>query len=711
MASKKNILPQIFDIKPVKNGKIDYERIKKVKPVLNLKYYLFESKEKPKEIPKTESIPQFHQILLKEKGLLSEFKFFKKVFYFFSIIILVVFFLGGFFLKPKINFKINFSNFASIFYPKEINSLSESIKTNFKLKSNLTLNYLKNFEIEKAKKEIKENITLFENSFSFLEDLSFLEKYSQKFKDLFFLKKKLKEILLISLNSLDLISTSRDNLTSSLFGNPYASKKLFSNLNLLKENLDLFNKNFNSILLNSNSFNFSEFKKNYLSYNIKIQEAKDLFSFFEKILGKEKPKTYILLLQNNSEIRATGGFLGSFIALTLNYGRITNFKVYDIYDPDGQIKEKYIPPKPLWLTTPVWETRDANWFFDFPTSAKKIIFFLEKSGYFKKIDGIIAINTFVVKDLLKTIGPIEVKEYQKEINASNFLETLQYEVEYGKDKKEGRPKRILEIIAPKIYQKILDLDKKRTKNLINLIKENLEKKEIQLFFKDNFCQKIVEKYQFAGKIVKEPDFSDYLSIVFSNIAGGKTDLLIKRRAKLITEIEKNGFLDNTLIIYQKYPIPNKNYPFFRSINKSYLKVYLPKEAFLEEISGYKIRKIDPLANYSLPEYLIDADLEKIEESSQSLPYPGVDCFFENGKKVFGFWVYTEKGKSSKIILKYKILKKIKSEKNWQLIFQKQSGINLPIEIVLKNKEKKEIKFLKESPKKIETFNLKSFHLQ
>ena len=710
MTSKKNILPQIFDIKPVKNGKVDYERIKKVKPVLNLKYYLFESEEKPKEIPKAESILYPHQVFLKEKEF--KFKSFKKILCFFSIIILVAFFLfGGFFLKPKINFKINFSNFASIFYPKEINSLSKSIKTNFKLKSNLTLNYLKNFEIEKAKKETKESIVLLENSFSFLKDLSFLEKYSQKFKDLFFLKKKLKEILLISLNSLDLIGTSRDNLTSSLFGNPYASKKLFSNLNLLKENFDLFNKDLNSILLNSNSFNFSEFKKNYLSYNIKIQEAKDLFSFLERILGKEEPKTYILLLQNNSEIRATGGFLGSFVALTLNYGRIINFKVYDIYDPDGQIKEKYIPPKPLWLTTPVWETRDANWFFDFPTSAKKIIFFLEKSGYFKKIDGVIAINTFVVKDLLTIIGPIEVEEYQKEINASNFLETLQYEVEYGKDKKKGRPKRILEIIVPKIYQKILDLDKKRTKDLINLIKKNLEKKEIQLFFKDNFCQKIVEKYQFAGKIIKEPELSDYLSVVFSNIAGGKTDLLIKRKAKLITEIERNGFLDNTLIIYQKYQIPNKNYPFFRKINKSYLKVYLPKEAILEEISGYKIRKIHPLVNYSLPEYLIDADLEKIEESSQSLPYQGVDCFFENGKKVFGFWVYTEKGKSSEIILKYKILKKIKSEKNWQLIFQKQSGINLPIEIILKNKEKKEIKFSKENPKRIEIFNLKSFRLQ
>ena len=713
MASKKNILPQIFDIKPVKNGKIDYERIKKIKPILNLKYYLFESK--PKEISKLKPIPKPYQVLLKEKRekkLLFESKIFKKILYYFSIVVLIVFFsLGGLFLKSKFDFKINSFKFFSILYPKEIESLSESFKTNFKIKSNLTLSYLKNFEIEKAKRQINETINLVEDSFSFLKKLSFLEKYFEKFKNLIFLKEKLKEILLTSLNSLNLIENIKDNLVSSLTGNPYASKKLFSDLNLLKENLDLFNKELNLILLNLNSSKFSEFKKNYLSYHLKIQEVKDLLLFLEKILGKEKPQTYILLLQNNSEIRATGGFLGSFVALTLNYGRVINFKVYDIYDPDGQIKEKYIPPKPLWLTTSLWKTRDANWFFDFPTSAKKIIFFLEKSGYFKKIDGVIAINTFVVKDFLKITGPIKLEEYQKEINASNFLEILQYEVECGKDKRKGRPKRILEILAPKIYQKILKLDKEKTKDLIKLIRENLEKKEIQVFFKDNFSQKIVEKYKFGGKIIKEPDFSDYLSIVFSNIAGGKTDLLIKRKAKLISEIKKDNFLENTLIIFQNYQIPNKNYPFFRDINKSYLRIYLPKEAILEEISGYKIRKIFPLVDYSLPEYLIDSDLEKIELTSQPLPYPSVDCFFEDGKKVFGFWVYTKKGKTSKITLKYKVLKKIKSEKDWQLIFQKQSGVNLPIEVILKNKEGKEIKFLKEKPKRIEIFNLKSFHHQ
>jgi len=695
MKKRKKIIP-VIDIIPLKKGKIDEEKIKKIKPVLDLRYSLFEKKPGPKEKP----LP--FELFLKEKFYPEKkfkfsFKFLKKLALpaFFTLFF-VSFLFGFLFLKEKLNF-----------LPQSFFSLSSSFQANLKLKEKLILNQLKNLEIEKAKASLKETSKTFETSLSLLDDFSSFQIFFPELKKFLFLKEKLNETFSITLDSFNLIEISQKNLFSSLKGDPYSSKKLFASLDLLKKKLDLLSQNLNSFLLFSDDFHFSEFKKDYLSFQLKIEEAKDLISFLEKFLGKEEPKTYVLLFQNNAELRASGGFLGSFLVFSLNRARLTDFKVYDIYDPDGQIKEKYIPPKPLWLTTPVWKTRDANWFFDFPTSAKKIIFFLEKSGYFKKIDGVIAINTFPVKDFLEIIGPIELEEYQKTIDASNFFEVLEYEVEYGKDKRKGEPKRILKVLLPKIYEKLFELDQKETQKFIRLFKENLEKKEIQLFFKDPFSQKIVEKYQLGGKIIQEPSFSDYLAIVFSNIAGGKTDLLIKRKAKLLTKIKKDGSLENTLIISQSYPKPSKDYPFYRWINKSYLRIYLPKEASLEEISGYKIRKTYPLVDYSLPQYLVDPDLEKIEMSSQILPFEGVDLFFENGKKVIGFWVFTKKGKSSEVVLKYKVFKKINSPKNWQLLYQKQSGVKMPIEVVLEDEEGEIKRFLKKDPQRIEIFNLKS----
>ena len=697
MKKRKKVIPQILDIVPLKKGKIDEEKIRKIKPVLDLRYSLFEKKPESKE----KSLP--FEFFLKEKTYSKKkfkfsFEFLKKLTYpLFFTLFFTSFLFGLLLLKEKLNF-----------LPQSLFSLSSSFQANLKLKEELILNQLKNLEIEKAKASLKETSKIFETSLSLLDDLSSFQIFSSDLKKFFFLKEKINQTFSLTLEAFDLVQASQKNLFSSLKGDPYSSKKLFASLDSLKQNLNLLSQNLNSFLSISDDFNFSEFKKDYLSFQLKIEEAKDLISFLEKFLGKEESKTYVLLFQNNAELRASGGFLGSFLVFSLNRARLTDFKVYDIYDPDGQIKEKYIPPKPLWLTTPVWKTRDANWFFDFSTSAKKIIYFLEKSGYFKKIDGVIAINTFPVKDFLEIIGPIELEEYQKTITPSNFFEVLEYEVEYGKDKRKGEPKRILKVLLPKIYEKLFELDQEKTKKLIKIFKENLEKKEIQLFFKDPFSQKIVQKYQFGGKVIEEPPFSDYLAIVFSNIAGGKTDLLIKRKAKLLSKIKKDGTLENTLIITQNYLKPSKNYPFYRTINKSYLRVYLPKEASLEEISGYKIRKTYPLVDYSLPQYLVDPDLEKIEMSSQVLPFEGVDLFFENGKKVIGFWVFTKKGKSSKVTLKYKVFKKINSPKNWQLVYQKQSGVKMPIEIILED-EKGEIKrFLKEDPKRIEIFSLKSF---
>jgi hypothetical protein len=96
------------------------------------------------------------------------------------------------------------------------------------------------------------------------------------------------------------------------------------------------------------------------------------------ILGYNGPRKFLFLFQNNQEIRATGGFIGSYGILDISNGRIKKLFVDDIYNPDGQLKAKIIPPEPIQKMSAAWTMHDANWFPDFPPPPKKFPGFMKK---------------------------------------------------------------------------------------------------------------------------------------------------------------------------------------------------------------------------------------------------------------------------------------------------------------------------------------------
>ena len=55
------------------------------------------------------------------------------------------------------------------------------------------------------------------------------------------------------------------------------------------------------------------------------------------ILGFEGKRKYLVLFQNNMELRPGGGFIGSYGILEMENGVVKQFKVSDIYDADGKL--------------------------------------------------------------------------------------------------------------------------------------------------------------------------------------------------------------------------------------------------------------------------------------------------------------------------------------------------------------------------------------
>lgn len=412
----------------------------------------------------------------------------------------------------------------------------------------------------------------------------------------------------------------------------------------------------------------------------KIKEMASSFEEFKSILGFDWPKKYLLVFQNPSESRATGGFIGSVGILSIKAGKIEGIKLNDVYNIDGQLIGNIEPPEPIKRISSSWSLHDSNWFFDFPTSSERINQFYEKAGG-ATMDGVIAINPKVVLDILKSIGSIKVEKYGIELNEKNFIDLTQRQVENDYDKTVNQPKLFLADFLKELKEKFDGLPAYKKISIAKNFIINLDQKDIQLNFKDNASQMFAEKQNWAGK--SNNSEKDYLAIVHSSINGFKSDAVMEEEVSLFSEIEEDGSVINTLTITRAHNGEAKMDDWYKRGNSDYLRVYAPLGSELlgttgikEDIPFFK----DPTEDYS--KFTKDKLLMEIKNIKKVDLKNNVEIFEETGKTVFASWVYIDSGKSATISYRYKLPFKIdfsaspQAAGSYTILFQKQSGARL-----------------------------------
>lgn len=407
----------------------------------------------------------------------------------------------------------------------------------------------------------------------------------------------------------------------------------------------------------------------------------DDFPIITKIFGSDRPQEYLLLFQNSSEMRATGGFVGSYGILNIEDGKIKNLLIDGIFNPDGQLTEKIVPPMPIQKISAAWSMHDANWFVDFPTSAKKVALFYEKTGG-PTVDGVIAMTPKVLEKMLEVTGPIEMSEYNIVIDKNNFLVETQLQIEELYDKEENKPKQILADLAPKIMDELFNTEDlsseekaQRYLDIIGIIEESFKEKHILFYHRDSEINDVIIKRGRGGQVLNSN--GDYLSVAHSNINGYKTDAVIDEKIIHSSEVSSDGSVVDTVRIIRKHTGGESDYDWYNRVNCDYMRVLVPLGSVLLEARGHTWQDYEPPIDYS--DFKIDPDVQKIEDTLKIDPESGTHIFEEAGKTVFGNWVYVSPGETVEVFYKYKLPYRInfadftKPADKYSVLVQKQSG--------------------------------------
>ena len=376
-------------------------------------------------------------------------------------------------------------------------------------------------------------------------------------------------------------------------------------------------------------FGFSQLPKvidKVVNKTTKINQYKVLY---ESLLGISGEKKILLLFMNNSEQRYGGGFIGSVGYVTVNKGKIKADPVKSVYYFDRYAKPDFTAPIDLndpelgpEANTLRNSGQNISWLKN-GDRAKKI--FEYKTG--KKVDIVIGITPEVLKLLLNNLGPVYLQDYSKEISSENIIDSLQTEVEFGKDKIAGKdPKSIMSSLANKI------LDRVSQKSMLDLaylkdgLAEEVYKKQIVFYSKDREIRTALKELGFDGSI-KRNEY-DYFMVYEKNESIDKSNAFIDRKIDRNVMIGDDGRVNVEVNITRRQTrdksIPyidpkNNEFTYLIKENNSNIRIAIPKGSKMlnrpQDTSLIKIETTEFVDIYEFRSQLIP-----LEEASYRIAY-------------------------------------------------------------------------------------------
>ncbi len=415
-------------------------------------------------------------------------------------------------------------------------------------------------------------------------------------------------------------------------------------------NPDRYPKKLGKTVVRDNIINVKEQFKGMSSLFV---DAKPLIKKLPDILGADEEQTYLVLFQNDKERRATGGFLTFYTVFKVKQGKLVIDRSDDIYSLDENIAVHPAAPREI-LTyhknVTRFYIRDSNYSPDFVESVKLFESLYEKSGSKVAYDGIIALDSKILVDMLTIFGDTEVGGLVFSAKTDQrcdcpqviyqLFDIVDRPVGYIKENRKG----ILGDLMYALFYRALGFSPSRYwGTLAQTMYKNMQEKHILLNFKDEEIQKSVEKLNFAGRI---NDYKgDYLHINNVNFAGAKSNLFVSE-AIVSKSDEKSGKVEREVTVNYRNPYPHSDCNLERGglcLNatlRNWVRVYVPKGSKLVEFQG----------------------------SSKK-----VQTYDDLGKTVFeGYLEVPTEGKAT-IVVKYTLPDALKA-KDYSLLFEKQAGV-------------------------------------
>jgi hypothetical protein len=385
-----------------------------------------------------------------------------------------------------------------------------------------------------------------------------------------------------------------------------------------------------------------------------INSAKPLIKILPQVLGEPDEQKYLVLFQNDKELRPTGGFMTAYSIFRLDSGIVHVDRSSDIYDLDATVPNKPKAPRPL-LTylpkVPLLNLRDTNLSPDFKVSMDDFSDMYKTSGGYTKVDGIIALDTHALVAVMDILGDVEVggTKFTTKIDPRCNCPQVIYMLEVYADQpaqiiKENRKGIIGDLMYAIMNKAFSSSPKQYWGPLFQTMLTEMSEKHVLFSMNNKDAQKGFEGLNAAGRIL---DFEgDYFHLNEANFGGAKSNMFVGQSVTQDYSIQGDGTIVKTVTVDYKNPNPPSDCNLERgnlclnAVLRDWFRIYVPKGSELISSKGSEVK---------------------------------VTSYEELGKTVFeGFLTVRPQG-AAKLVVSYKLPFKLSSNSSLPLLIQKQGG--------------------------------------
>src|SRR3989344_3882185 len=346
-----------------------------------------------------------------------------------------------------------------------------------------------------------------------------------------------------------------------------------------------------------------------------IEDAKPLIKILPNLLGEPDEKKYLILFQNDKELRPTGGFITAYAIFRIDRGVIHVDRSDNIYNLDSTVPNKPKAPPPIrkYLPkVPVFNLRDTNLSPDFIESMKTFNSLYDKARGKVEVDGIIALDTSVLVSTIKILDDrvdaagtsftTKIDKrcdcpqviYQLERNISTPL-SLDLRVSDLEAIQAGRKAIIGDLLYAILTKALKSSPKIYWGPLFQDLTVQIDQKHVLFYLYDKDAQQGIQAVGADGQI--RPFTGDYLHINEANFGGQKANLYVTKTVEQNYEVKNDGNIVKTVTINYKNPHPASDCNLERgglclnAVYRNWFRIYTPLGSKLTASKGSEVKMI------------------------------------------------------------------------------------------------------------------------
>jgi hypothetical protein len=278
------------------------------------------------------------------------------------------------------------------------------------------------------------------------------------------------------------------------------------------------------------------------------------------MLGADGPRSYLVLIQNSAEIRATGGIAGAYALISTDGGSI------ELVD-QGSAGElgRFNPPlavdpqqEQIYSSRLGGFFQSANLTPDFPTVARTTKAMWEQRNEGRNIDGVIALDAVVLSKMLGITGPVELDDIDDPVVASligqtalptsltteNVVPTLLSDV-YAEIERPDLQDIYFAAVAGEIFSTLTEGEGDYA-GLVDVLTQSSDEHRLYVWSNNSNEQNVIATTTLAGAATGPLKGGAAFDIYFNDGTGAKMDYYVQRTVQIVRSCSTGEYQNYTL---------------------------------------------------------------------------------------------------------------------------------------------------------------------